>query len=204
MPRTLCSTCGAAYEGWKCPSCFTTAQAKRAAEAASARVAEGLERNAQAHSEASRRLAERIAEEQEATRQAHYAAAQRVEAANLEASRKHTESIANSWRLESAAKADRAFELYEACMYEDAYAVAQQAFQQDRGNLDAYKIAAWSLGALGDHQAAHSLYVKQINLLVTSDYNTSPLSFATVLAGLPSDEELIASSRRVFARVFSL
>jgi len=161
-----------------------------------------MERNSELHAEAANRLAERIAEEQEATRRASEEAAERIEMASATAARQHRDSIANSWRLEARAKAERAYELYQANLYSEANALARQAFQQDPGNLSAYKTASWSLEALGDHASAHSLYKKQLSLLATPDYRESAKAFGSVLAGLPGKEEsLLASSRDLFHRL---
>src|SRR6188472_2962443 len=116
MIRTVCSTCGTSYEGWECPSCYAA------------------ERDARLREQADARIVERMAEEQEATRRAYHESASRIERASAQAAREHTHAIANSWKLEADAKADRAYDLYRAGLYEDAIALARQAFQQDPGN----------------------------------------------------------------------
>lgn len=179
MSRTICSTCGTSYEGWNCPSCY----------------------DARLRREADDRAAERMAEEHEATRRSYHEAADRMERAHAQAAREHTQAIANSWKLEANAKADRAYDLYRAHLYEDAITLARQAFQQDPGNLSAYKTAAWSLKELGDSESAKPLYSKQLALLDTPDYREYELSFATVLAGLPSDGALLDKAKALFNRL---
>lgn len=183
MIRTVCSTCGTSYEGWKCPSCYAA------------------ERDARLREQADARITERMAEEQEATRRAYHESARRMERASAQAAREHTHAIANSWKLEADAKADRAYDLYRAELYEDAIALARQAFQQDPGNLSAYKTAAWSLEKLGDSEGAKPLYVKQLALLDTPDYRESSMSFATVLAGLPYDKALLDKAKELLNRL---
>ncbi len=190
MSRTICPTCGAAFEGWHCPTCYVSDRARQTAK-------EVGERSIQAQHEVAARLAERIAEEQELSRQAQYEAAYRMEQASAEASRQHRETISNSWRLEAKAKADRAHELYRAGLFEEAAALAQQAIQQDPSNLDAYKAAAWSLEAQGNQAEARRLFAKQLALLPASEQNESPIEFGIVLTGLPPDDELLTTARQL-------
>ncbi len=198
MSITVCSRCGASYQGWQCPNCYAADKHRETTEAASEQLAATLGRNAELQREAAERLAERIAEEQEATRRSQEEAAYRMEMATAEATRQHTHAIAHSWKLEASAKAERAYELYRAHLYPEAIALAQGALQQDPGNLSAYKTAAWSLEAQDKPQEARTLYEKQLALLGTPDYRSSAFSFASVVNGLPSDETLLGRARQVF------
>lgn len=102
MSITVCSSCGASYQGWQCPNCYAADKHREATEAASEQLVDTLDRNVELQQEAAERLAERIAEEQEATRRSQEEATYRMEMATAEAARQHTYAIAirGSLRLE--------------------------------------------------------------------------------------------------------
>lgn len=177
-----CYKCGTSYHGSTCPGCAAAEHAERLA------------------SEQAEQM-ERLAERQEAAAQE---ASWRMLQASEEATRENRRTVSEAWKLQASAKSDRAFELYEAQMYDEAVALAQQAIEQDPGNLKAYSAAAWALTGKGDAETARSLLQKSIGLLGTSDYRLRVDAFRFVLGGLPtSDKELHTSLSQAFRSAVS-
>lgn len=188
-----CYKCGTTYHGSTCPGCAAAENNETLAR----EQQEHAERLAAEHAE----LAERLAARQEAAVQE---AALRMEQASEEAARENRRTVSEAWKLQANAKADRAFELYEAQMYDEAVVLAQQAIEQDPGNLKAYTAASWGLIAKGSPEAARPFLQTSIGLLGTSDYRLRAEAFLSVLSGIPAqDAELHASFSQTFRSAVS-
>src|SRR6266508_5053973 len=104
--------------------------------------------------------------------------------------------IANAWQLQAEAKAEKAHELYEAGMYEDARKLALEAVGEngegDPSNITGQMVAAWALSKLGRHPEAKKYYINQISLLRTSRWRGQPSVFLRVLRELPREHDLLS------------
>lgn len=72
-------------------------------------------------------------------------------------------------------------------LYHDALAEARRAMELDRGNIDSYRVASWSLAKMGRRDDVGLYYQKQLALLGKPQYRDSPVEFHSVLDGLPPE-----------------
>lgn len=193
MSMSRCWKCQTTYSGLSCPKCYEIEQAKQRADALQKTVTEHAEAQQKATMEAAQLQADAEAQAAERIAEAQEYAAERVESAIADAAIAQRRTVAEAWKLEADAKEDRAFQLYEAGMYEEAAALAENAIKQDPGNVQPYITAAWALQKLGQNARATTLFQKQIKLLSTSDFRSRPQIFSTVLGGLPDSDELLDS-----------
>lgn len=112
---------------------------------------------------------------------------------------KQKRNIANAWKLQAQSRAEAAFGMFKAGMYDSAIDLAKEAIGKggDPGNIGAQEIIAWSLTATDRGREARPYFVNQINLLNTPDYADAPSTFDAVLGGLPNDEELLSAFSNV-------
>lgn len=114
---------------------------------------------------------------------------QRIAQATISAQR---HNIANAWRLESQAKVDQAFEMFNAEMFEEALDLAQQAIGEkgsgDVGNILGHLVASSSLLALGKANEAEKYFSSQLKLLNTSDYYDNAEIHKIVFDTLPKND----------------
>lgn len=149
---------------------------------------------ARMHDEQMRQSERQHQEELEAMR---WAAEQQAMAVS-EAEEKHRETIANEFKLKAAAQIQRAFSLYQAGMYEQAYQLAVESIEKvsphgitpDPGNIGGYWVAAASLLSLHQGPRARPYIEKQIQLLNLPDYRSSPDFFVSVLYLLSAQSDL--------------
>ena len=148
-----CHQCGTIHDGWSCPICSVKEKIEESTKEQQQAIEESLEEEG------------RMLEEQsEAIGSAILAAQMEMEYALKETAAKHQKTTSEAWKLQSEAKADRAYELYKANLYEEATKLCFGAISQDPGNIRAYRFAAWSFEKLGQHKKAIELLKKQINL----------------------------------------
>ena len=193
--KVFCSRCS--KFGWietKCPRC--EGPGSYIGEITSER--EESERRNREREENEERRHEKMREELEAQKEDD----ERRQEEMLEAMEAQREAqradIANAWQLQSESKTDRAYELYEAGMHEQALRLALEAIgeigeQGDPSNLRGHQIASWALEGLRRLPEAHKYYRNQISLLKTSRYKDYPSFFLGVLKGLPNDGGLLES-----------
>jgi tetratricopeptide (TPR) repeat protein len=144
----ICETCGTTYQyddGFfapspTCPTCFALAEQERIAR-------EGLERQLERQKE----VLEEISS---------------AEAISLaERAEEERRTVAESWKLQAQAKAERADQLVGAGLNKEAITLYQEAIQQDPGNLGAYQGIASAFHQLGNDNQAREFVCKQISLL---------------------------------------
>ena len=198
MARYTCWVCGVGYDGINCPTC---AQNKRAEEA-SRRVERAQERAVAAMEEAVAEQTERLAEELERSREAAEEAAFETQTALAEAAEQHRIALeqaaeehqritANAWKLQSHAKSEQAYALYQSGMAAEALDLALQASKQDPSNIDAFFVIAASLERQGKPDLARPYLVKQIQLLSVSEYRSQMKYHLQVLRAIGTDLSLI-------------
>jgi tetratricopeptide (TPR) repeat protein len=149
-----------------------------------------MESAAAQRQEQAERLEEQLEEQLNQQREAIEEAALATEMAATEIAEQHRLTTANAWKLQSEAKSERAYSLYQFGMFEDAFRLAEQSIQQDPGNLRGFAIAASSLIALDRSDKARVYLEKQIQLLNFYEYRNSPSFFSQVLDLLSSDKDL--------------
>jgi tetratricopeptide (TPR) repeat protein len=168
------------YQGGSCPRCWEEKQQERLTSELERISAERVSRFADLEEERARReeeLADRIEE-------SNLEAAYQMAAAAEEQQR----NIAHAPRLESQATSERASELYQVGLYEDAFQTSLKALNLDLGNMSASQIAAWALIKQGRDSEASQYFHKQVALLNAPDYKNVPGWFRSVLLGLPHDD----------------
>jgi tetratricopeptide (TPR) repeat protein len=208
MARTNCWVCGNSYDGWECPVCSRNRLAEK-----SAREAEGQHReHMEALEEASQQRAEeaaRLEELMEQQREAMEEAAAEAQQAAEEALEEHRRTTANAWKLQSEAKSERAYALYNSGMFEEARKLALQSIEQDPGNFDGFWVVVSALISSGKATDARPYVEKLIQLLNLPEYRDSPSHFIQVLDLLSSErnhfllESALSSTLRANARYFT-
>lgn len=170
------------YHGGMCPRCWQEKQQERLIREHERISAEETRRQADLEEDRARREEE---------------LADRIEASNLEAAyemaaaaEEQKRNIANAPRLESQSTSERAWELYQVGLYEDALRTALKALNLDRGNMRACQIAAWALTKQGRNREATQYFQKQVALLNTPDYKNAPRWFRSVFLELPPDDAI--------------
>jgi len=164
MAWQKCWSCGNSYDGWECQVCSGKRLAEEQLRQAERQHREGIEAIEQAALDA--------------------------EMAAAEASEEHRETIANAWKLQSAARSERAHALFRSGMFDEAYALAVQSVKQDPGNLDGFWVAASSLLSLHQTDRARPYLEKQIQLLSLPDYRHKPNYCSYVLELLLRQDDL--------------
>jgi tetratricopeptide (TPR) repeat protein len=132
--------------------------------------------------EEERATREARSEEERANREALSNAAYQIEKALAEAAAEQKKTISEAWRHQAQARTDRASELYNAGMYEEALQLLREAIHQDPGNIEPYIIASQVLESKDSILEARSYSEKQIALLNTTEYSHSPATFRSVLS----------------------
>jgi len=180
MATRTCWSCGTTYDAgeWGLGSCPVCAVKKE--------IEDRAESDELTREEERRRLDR----QEELTREAIEEAAFRTEMAVAHAADKRRETEAESWKLQAQSKTNRAYDLYKAGMYPEAFDLAEQARQDDKGNIVPYMVAAWALEAGGSHVEASWYYTKQIELLRMPENRDSVQTILQVLRGLPDDPGL--------------
>lgn len=180
------------YDGWSCPVCDVEEAIKKQTETA-----------LRLHEE------EMYAREEQARtlQEAQEEAAFRAEMASIETqsrmqalAEQQKRNIAEAPRLQAKAMSERAYELYRVGLYEDAFKTSLKAIELDRTNIYATETAAWALTKRGREPEARLYYEKQLALLNTSEYMSSPAWFKSVLQGLPDDNELLGAFSNTLRR----
>jgi hypothetical protein len=100
------------------------------------------------------------------------------------------ENLAQAWRIQAEAKVQRAYELYQAELYDETLQLITQALEQDPGNLQGCLVAALAYERKGNQDAALVFYRKQIALLRVEPYADSLQWPHLVLRGLPEVKDL--------------
>lgn len=193
---TKCYKCGEAYSGYSCPTCSI----QEKLDEQNKQLLESQERTLQEQDEALREQREAIESAVEnaraKTEEALAEAVERQREISQEAVRKQKKIASEGWKLEADAKADRAYELYDAGLYQEAIKLCLEAIGQDPGNIYAYRFAGWSYEALGESLKAEACFKKQISLLKLSQNSGSPKSALLVLRdilGIKDNEDLVQS-----------
>lgn len=192
-----CYKCGNTYYGWSCPTCSVEKELKKVTkELQKITKKDSLEKWWEEYQrdfkeyqerewEKQRELEKEAAREEFEMRETDYA---------LEEQRRLRRE---GWRLEADSKADKAYELYKAGLYEDAIKICLETIsQQDPSNIKLYRFAAWSFENLGDDTRVRELLKKQISLLRTIDYRYSERDALRVLQdilGIEKNEDLMQS-----------
>lgn len=190
MTRHNCWTCGNSYDGWDCPVCTANRNAEERSHQSAkqhSELVEATEWAAVQQAEQAQRLEEQLEEQKQAIEEASLQA----QMAAAEAAERHRTTTANAWKLQSRAKSERAYSLYQSGMFDEALRLSMQAVEQDPGNLDGFWVAASSLISLGQYAKAKSYVEKQIQLLNLSEYRDSPQSFVQVLNLISSQKDLL-------------
>ncbi|GBD97747.1 MAG TPA: hypothetical protein ENG83_12450 [Nitrospirae bacterium] len=157
-----CPTCGTIHDGWSCPICSVKEKVDKSTKEQQEAIEESLEEQGRM-----------LEEQREAIESSIEDARMEMEYALEEAASKHQKTTSEAWKLQAEAKADRAYELYKANLYEEATKLCFEAISQDPGNILPYRYAAWSFEKLGQDIKSRELLKKQINLLKMSGYQNS-------------------------------
>ena len=141
-----CVECGMHYDGWSCPFCNKLEEAQR-------NIKDLLDEKQEQQEEANQQQIEALAEI--ATAQADVAAWQVKE---------QKRAVSEAWRLQSQNKTERADELYQAGLYDEAAKLCEEAINQDPGNIGAYHLAARSHKASGREDSMRMFLEKEVTL----------------------------------------
>jgi hypothetical protein len=157
----------------------------RATEAASQAQIEALEEDARRREE----LHYEALAEQERIAEAAIIEQKRIAQKTLQAQQYN---LANAWRLEAIAKVDKALEMLNAGMFEQALDLAQQGIGEkgvgDPGNIPGHFIIAASLAALDRADEAEKYVSSMIKLLATPQYCDNPETHKIVFDKIPKND----------------
>lgn len=165
-----CTICGTIHGGWSCPTCSIKEDFEKQQEDLSDSITESSEEQQSIMRESLEKQEEMFERQREAIEEAQ----EKTEYALQEASERHRETVSEAWKLQANTKANRAYELYEAEMYDEAIKLSLDAISQDPGNIRGYRLAGWSFKEIGQNTKARDMLKKQISLLRTNQYIGSP------------------------------
>lgn len=150
-----CIECGMHYDGWSCPFCNKLKEAQR-------NIEDLLDEKQEQQEDANQQQIEALVEI--ATAQAEVTAWQVKE---------QKRAVSEAWRLQAQNKTDRAYELYQAGLYDKAAKLSEEAIDQDSGNIEPYQIAVWSYKRIEKNDRVKELLKDQISLISTPDQKKS-------------------------------
>jgi hypothetical protein len=111
------------YDGWSCPTCDVEKalqEQTRTAERLHEEEIENQEQHAQAIMKAQREAADRAEEAAWDTQIALQSATEERRRIAAKATEDQRQNLANAWKLEAASKAEQAYKLYRAQMFDQA------------------------------------------------------------------------------------
>jgi tetratricopeptide (TPR) repeat protein len=160
------------------------------------------ERATEAMQDAMAEQSERLAEEFERSRQATEEQAFETQMAIAEAAEEHRKALtqaaeeherttANAWKLQSHAKSEEAYTLYQSGMFDEALQLALEAIKQDPGNIDGAFVIGASLEAQSKTEQARPYLIKQLQMLKLPQYRTQMKYHRQVFRAIGTDKPLI-------------